>query len=158
MQLWGQNRSQNRLWKTVGSKIFAAVTRNERRGEREEDGGWGEHVQQRLKERFNMETKVNGNSSRGDQKVKPRRLKQLLGLAQTIIPQRPSVAPFLLIRKQLRPTETPNWRLTSVSKTFYFKYSHFAQLCPTASGGTAPIRPRLRTLGELVDRRLLSRP
>lgn len=47
-----------------------------------------------------------GNKSerqrRGDQKVKPRRLKQLLGLAQTIIPQRPSVAPFLLIRKQLR--------------------------------------------------------
>lgn len=44
--------------KTVGYEIFAAVRRNERRGVREEDGGWGEHVQRRGKERFNNKTKV----------------------------------------------------------------------------------------------------
>lgn len=41
MQLWGQKRRQNRLWKTVGSKIIAAVARNERRGVEEEEEGWG---------------------------------------------------------------------------------------------------------------------
>lgn len=42
----------------VASKIPAAVRRNdERRGVHAEDGGWGEHVQQRAKERSNN-TKV----------------------------------------------------------------------------------------------------
>lgn len=38
--------------KTAASETFAAVRRNERRGAREEDGGWGEHVQRRGKRKI----------------------------------------------------------------------------------------------------------